>query len=322
LLENDGGVKIVSRKAVGNISFPSLPEGLITRPTLVWLLDAANAGKQKTEVGYLTGGMQWHAEYVALVNDSESQLELGTWVSIDNQTGASYENAVLKLVAGEVQREQHIPVRALAKMEMAADAPQAFSEKSFFEYHLYTLERRATVANNQVKQIALFPPAQVKVAKKYTFEPSRDNGIRVNLEFENRKTNGLGIPLPAGKIRAYKKDSDGAMVFIGEDGIEHTPKDEKVDIHVGNAFDLVAERIQKDRQSIGQRSWEETWETKLRNHKDEPASVTVVERFGVNWKIVSSSHEFRQKDAQTVEFVVPIPKDGETVVDFTVRYSN
>ncbi len=325
LQESDGGIKIVSRNTVDNIAFPSLPQGLITRPTLVWLLDNKKAGKHQTEVGYLTGGIQWHAEYVGVVNEGDTELELAGWVSIDNKSGATYDNATLKLVAGDVHRAQQrlrktYQARVQA-LEMSA-APDGFQEKAFFEYHLYTLQRRATVGNNQVKQISLFPATDVKVEKKYAYDGARDaRKVRVNLEFDNRKTNGLGMPLPGGKVRAYKKDDDGALIFLGEDFIDHTPKDETVRITIGNAFDVVAERTQKKRQSIGKNTWEETWEIKLRNHKKEAVRISVVEHLGSDWEIIRKSHDFQQKDANTLEFAVDVPKDGETILTYTVRYN-
>ncbi len=324
LREDDGGIKIVNMSIVQNMDFPKLPEGLITRPTLVWSVSSQQAGDQQVEVGYLTTGIQWHAEYVGVANKDDSALDLGGWVSIDNHSGASYGNAKLKLVAGDVHRAQESPRRFMRKEMLyqaaVADVEQ-FEEKAFFEYHLYTLQRPATVANNQIKQISLFPSAAVKVQKKYSYDGARDaKKVRVNLEFQNKKEFGLGMPLPRGKMRLYKKDDDAALVFIGEDFIEHTPKDEKVRVNVGSAFDIVGERIQKDRRAIGKNSWEETWEIKLRNHKEEAVEVTVIEHLQMDWEILRKTHEFTKKDASTIEFVVRIPKDGEVVIEYVVRY--
>lgn len=324
LRESDGGIKIVNMGIIENMSFPKLPEGLITRPTLVWTIDCAQAGSHKTEVGYLTEGIQWHAEYVGIVNKDDSILEMSAWVSIDNKSGATYENAKLKLVAGEVHRVQKPPpYPTWQAMEMKTSAvPDQFQEKAFFEYHLYTLQRPATVANNQIKQISLFPSAQVKVAKTYSYDGQRDrNRVRVNLEFKNKKEFGLGMPLPEGKVRVYKKDEDQSLIFIGEDFIEHTPKGEEVKVYIGNAFDIVGERIQKDRKQLSKRSWQETWEIKLRNHKDAAVKVTVIERLNTGWEMVRKSHDYKKKDAQTLEFHVGIPKDGEVVIEYMVRYN-
>ena len=325
LREADGSIKIVNMDIVQNMAFPKLPEGLITRPTLVWSVDCQQAGSHKVEVGYLTSGIQWHAEYVGVTNKDDSLLDLGGWVSIDNKSGATYENAKLKLVAGDVHRarEEWRPYLRKETMvqAMEAAAPQ-FEEKAFFEYHLYTLQRPATVANNQIKQISLFAPAEVKVLKKYSYDGGRDEKkVRVNLEFENRKEAGLGMPLPKGKMRVYKKDDDASLIFIGEDFIEHTPKDEKVRVYVGDAFDIVGERIQKDQRSIGKSSWEETWQIKLRNHKDEPVKVTVIEHLNYDWEILRASHEYTKKDARTIEFEVMIAKDAEVLIEYVVRYN-
>ena len=327
LREKDGGLKIVDRKAVENISFARLPEGLITRPTLIWELRNDQPGTHRTEIGYLTAGMNWHAEYVGISNKDDTKLDISGWVSIDNQCGTGFENAKLKLVAGDVHRA--VPKRERYKatqLRMMAEAatPDGFAEKAFFEYHLYTLQRRATLSNNQTKQISLFPATQVAVQKKYIYHGARQpDRVRVELEFENKKKLGLGQALPKGKVRIYKRDDqDDSLVLVGEDFIDHTAKDEAVRVYVGNAFDIVAERTQKARRSIGKASWEEEWEIKLRNHKRVPVSVTVVETlFGPNWEILRPSHEFVKKNANTIEFPVSVPEDGETLLTYVARFS-
>ncbi len=326
ILKTDGDVvKQISKSNVINIEFPKLPEGLITRPTLVWKLDNNQAGGHSTEVSYLTSAINWHAEYVAVAINDDQKLELNAWVSIDNRSGAAYPEAKLKLIAGEVHRAEEIrPMRAakgmmLEAMDMAA--PQ-FTEKAFFEYHLYTLQRRATINNNQIKQISLFPTAKSDVKKIYTYEPRRsENDVRVNLEFMNSKGNGLGIPLPAGKVRVYKEDpADASLEFIGEDMIEHTPKDEKLRLFLGNAFDIKVERAMTNKVSTGKRSYEETWQVKIRNHKDTDVEVVVIEKFYGFWKVKNTSHTIKKKDATTAEFPVKVPKDQETVLEFTIAF--
>jgi len=325
LRESGGGIKIVRREAVENMAFPKLPDGLITRPTLVWSINCQQAGKHKTEVGYLTNGIQWHAEYVGVANKDDTVLELSGWVSLDNKSGATYENAKLKLVAGDVHRAQDVRPfrrgRGYAEQMTVIDRSQ-FEEKAFFEYHIYTLQRPATVANNQIKQISLFSPTEAKVNKTYSYDGARDQKkVRVNLEFENRKKFGLGMPLPKGKVRVYKRDDDKSLIFIGEDFIDHTPKDEKVRVYVGNAFDIVGERTQKDRKSVGKTSWQETWEIKLRNHKDKAVRVMVIERLSFGWEILRNTHEYKKKNATSIEFVIEIAKDTEVVVEYVVRYN-
>lgn len=324
LRESDGSIKIVSRAVVENMAFPELPEGLITRPTLVWSIACQQAGEHKTEVGYLTNGIQWHAEYVGVTNKDDTVLELSGWVSIDNKSGATYENAELKLVAGDVHRVKDIrPIRRQRQERMALSfAPDQFEEKAFFEYHLYTLQRAATVANNQIKQISLFSPAQVKVNKTYSYDGARDQKkVRVNLEFENKKKSGLGMPLPKGKVRVYKRDDDKSLIFIGEDFVDHTPKDEKIRVYVGNAFDIVGERIQKDRKSVGKNTWHETLQIKVRNHKEEAVRVVVIEHLKFGWEVLRTTHKYKKKDAATLEFEIVVPKDSEVVVEYLVRYN-
>jgi hypothetical protein len=195
-----------------------------------------------------------------------------------------------------------------------------FEEKAFFEYHLYTLTRPATVKDRQVKQLTLFPEADVSVDKIYTYNGSRDaTKVRVNLEFDNSKNNGLGIPLPKGKLRVYKQDQDESLEFVGEDLIDHTPKDEKVRVFLGNAFDVVGEKKQTGSRKITDRSREEMYEIKLRNHKDQAVEVVAVESLRGDWRIIETTHEYRKKDARTVEFPLLVPADEETVLRYTVR---
>ncbi|MDZ7263342.1 MAG: DUF4139 domain-containing protein [candidate division KSB1 bacterium] len=319
-------VKLISRENIANIDFPKLPEGLITRPTLVWKIQNDQPGKHKTEVSYLTSAMNWHAEYVAVSKDDDQRLELSAWVSIDNRSGATYPNAKLKLIAGEVHRvTPAVPMRAMGKAyaleAMDMSVPQ-FEEKPFFEYHLYTLSRPATISNNQIKQISLFPTASTNVKKIYSYEFQRAaEDVRVNLEFVNSKESGLGMPLPAGKVRVYKQDqADGSLEYVGEDMVEHTPKDEKVRLYLGNAFDIKPERAMTNKVSTGKNSYEETYQIKIRNHKDSPVEILVVEKFYGFWEIKRSSHTYKKKDAYTAEFTVAVPKDQEAVLEFTVAY--
>ncbi|MDP3025139.1 MAG: hypothetical protein Q8O10_06355 [candidate division Zixibacteria bacterium] len=328
LREKENSIRIVNRAQVIDLSFPKLPEGLITRPTLVWLLDSKIQGKQKTEVSYLTNGINWHTEYVAVADKDDKNLELSGWVSIDNRSGATYPNAKLKLIAGEVHRVEERVVRPLYKAggEMALGmAPPTFEEKPFFEYHLYTLQFPSTVKDNEIKQISLFPNSSVKVAKIYVYDGAREpKKVKVNLEFMNSKAEGLGMPLPKGKIRVYKVDVDKSMEFVGEDQINHTPKDEKVRVYVGDAFDIVGERTRTNFQKISDNVMEETYQLKLRNHKEEKVEVTVVEHLYpyTNWEILESNFKYEKKDASTIEFNIPLEKNQEQIVNYKVRYSS
>jgi hypothetical protein len=331
LLAHDGagivlntGSNIITLRLTDNLQnfeFPNLPQGLITRPTLLWLVDNQGPVSQKCRISYLTAGISWHAEYVALLAADEKTLELGAWVSLENNSGASFKQARLKLVAGDINRAQAPQRRyAAAKADFQSASPQ-FEEERFFEYHLYTLQRKATVANNEVKQISLFPNTKTDSKKLFTYDgASSGKKVAVQLEFKNEKGSGLGMPLPAGKIRVYKKDEGQSQQFVGEDRIDHTPKDEKVRITLGSAFDIVGERTPKEYKRISDRTQEQTVEVKLRNHKNEGVEIIVVEHLSGDWEIKSKTHEFKKRDAQTVEFRVPVAKDGETVLSYTVRY--
>jgi hypothetical protein len=349
---NDGS--IYSLPAYSSVRFPDLPGGLNTKPTLVWDLQSANGGTQKARVTYQTGGVTWWADYNLIFNEgadaNSGVLDLSAWVSIINQSGATYPDAKLKLVAGDVQRVQPPEdARAYRRevLEMATAAPAAadgFQQKDFFEFHLYTLGRRTTLPNNSTKQIELFDQAKQIPAKKILlyygapapyYYPSpatdRDLGVQANkkvdvyLEFKNDKQFGLGVPLPAGRLRVSKlDDADGSLEFIGEDKIDHTPKDEQVRVKLGSAFDVVGERRQVNFAVDTAAKWvEEEFEIKLRNHKSQPVEVVVKENLyrWSNWKILTKSHNFVKEDARTIDFPVRVEKDGQTTVRYRVRYT-
>jgi hypothetical protein len=231
IIQNDTGVHIVKGEQV---SLPELPEGLITKPTLKWLLDAEKAGTHDMQLSYMTSGLNWEAYYVAVVNNDDTELDLMSWVTLTNNSGASYKNARLKLIAGEVHRVQPQPVPTYAEEERgAAKAPEQFQEEPFFEYHMYTLDRKTDILDNQQKQVTLFEVQNIAVKKEYVFDPGYAYGyqqntgtLKVMLVFENSEDNNMGMPLPAGIIRVYKKDSEGQLQFIGEDSIDHTPREE------------------------------------------------------------------------------------------------
>ena len=312
----------------GHLVLPSLPKEFILKPTLSWLVNSKKEGKQNFQLSYLTSSIQWISDYVATVDDKDQKINLVGWVTIDNRSGAQYENAKLKLVAGDVNRVQNAQpmmvksMRAEAMMMDAGMAPQ-FQEQSFFEYHLYTLQRPATVKNNEMKQIEMMSAQDVPVRKIYKVE----NGSKpqVKLEFDNKKINGMGMPLPKGRVRLYKKDSEGSLQFIGEDQIQHTPKDEKLSLLLGNVFDLAVEREQVNYNQINPgKVWEETWQIKLRNRKEETIQVLVSESLygGREWKIIKNSHPFQKKNAQQIEAVIEVPKGQEVIFNYTVRYNS
>ncbi|MBU7014007.1 MAG: DUF4139 domain-containing protein [Theionarchaea archaeon] len=324
IIQNDSGVHIVKGEQV---SLPELPEGLITKPTLKWLLDAEKAGAHDMQLSYMTSGLDWEAYYVAVVNSDDTELDLMSWVTLTNYSGASYKNARLKLIAGEVHRVQTQVTVAYAEEERgAAKAPDQFQEEAFFEYHMYTLDRKTDVLDNQQKQVTLFETQNISVKKEYVFDPGYTYGyqqnagaVKVMLVFENTAENNMGMPLPAGIVRVYKKDSEGQLQFIGEDSIDHTPKDEKVRIYVGDAFDVVVEKKQTKYNQLGTRGAEISYEVSLRNHKTEDITVTVLDHFWGEWRITESSLDWKQEDAYSAVWYVAVAADGEVTLTYTVR---
>jgi hypothetical protein len=327
LREDDGSLIMLPKIDDYQITVGALPEGLITKPTLVWTLESETSGKQDVELTYQTSGMSWHAEYVAMLNPNDTKIDLKSWVSVNNVSGATYKDANLKLVAGEVNRVQPQPPPGYAydyRKAMASEgAPQQFEEKPFFEYHIYNLQRPTTIADNETKQISLFDANDIKITKKYLYKSGSYNNrgkVAVVVEFENKKDNNLGMPMPAGKVRLYK--SDGSTVeFVGEDMIEHTPKDEKVKLRAGDAFDIVIEETEKDYRKIADKVWEQSYDIKIKNHKEENITVEVERYMGYNWEILDSSLKYDKKDAQNIIFHVPVNKNDETVLSFKVRYT-
>jgi hypothetical protein len=349
IANNDGPILKIGDKLHlnlnGHITLPDVPNDFRAKPTLEWKLLSKKAGAQNCELSYLTGGLGWKADYVLVVNAADDKMDLNSWVTIANTSGGRYENAKLKLVAGDVNRAQapaQPRMMAAREMDYKQASPAAFTEQSFFEYHLYTLQRPTTLANNETKQIEMASAADVPVSKLFVYDGAQnvswagfdefsrsnpdygaqgDKKVSVILEFKNSKENNLGMPLPKGRVRVYKQSNDGALEFVGEDAIDHTPKDETLRIKMGNAFDVVGERTRASFQS-DKKSFQESFVIKLRNHKESAATVRVVEHLyrWSNWKIVESSQKFSKKDAQTIEFEVPVKKDGESIVAYTVKY--
>jgi len=342
VIQTANGIAMVARPDnINQITFEKLPEGLITKPTLVWLVNSDKRMKHLTEVSYLTQGMNWNCEYVTVLDKDDKAIDLDGWVSITNNCGATYEDAKIKLIAGEVKRAvNNIHLGRVAKLDYAMEekSKSQFEEKSFFEYHMYTMQRLATIKNNQTKQLSLLNSTGVPVKKELIFDPSKgknhwwyysDNSetlkeqARVEITFMNSKADKLGMPLPKGNVKVYKKDTDGSLQFIGEDSIEHTPKDEKIRLYIGDAFDVLGERIRKDFRTEGYHTAYETFEIVLRNHKEQDTDIKVVEKLWryTNWDIVSSSVKFEKKDASTMEYLAKVPKNGETKITYTVKYT-
>jgi len=317
----------------GRISFPSVPDNLIARPTLVWMLDN-QAPKQKVEVTYLTRNMSWVADYVFVINDSDTAGDLNGWVTLNNQTGTSYENAKLKLVAGDVQRIQ--PPRGWDEdrdgmLDDKEEAPAQFREESFFEYHLYTLDRPTTLLTNEQKQVSLLEAQGVKVDKKLIFfgaaqyyrsnygQVVSNQKVGVYLDIENKEQNHMGMPLPKGTVRVYKADKAGQKQFIGEDAIDHTPRDEKLRIKMGEAFDVVGDRKQMEWKTFGGCVSESAWEVTLKNHKDTAVDVEVYEPVGGEWTVTQESMPHVKKDANTFTFTPHIEARKDVKITYRVR---
>lgn len=327
VLKTDEGIKILAWNDRMSINVKELPEGLITKPTLIWEIAGAKDGKQTIEVSYLTTGMSWQAEYVGVLDEKASSINLDAWVSVNNKSGATFKNAKLKLVAGDIHRAPSAKMRQrLGKVQefaMAAETPKGFEEREFFEYHIYDLERLTTIRDKQIKQLALFPPATVKSEKKFFYNAMHDaKKVDVRVIFKNEEKAGLGKPLPAGIFRIYQKDKK-SLEFVGEDRIDHTPRNEEVKITVGKAFDLLGERKIVDRKKISQRSERHTIEIELRNNKGkENVSIIVEEYFYYGfWKIEESNFSYQKKDAQHVEFNIPVKANDKTTLRYTLTYS-
>jgi hypothetical protein len=347
LRDSDGA--ITALRDYSAIRFPDLPGGLITQPTLLWDINAASGGTKRARVTYQTGGITWWADYNLIFNEgkgaNDGLMDLAAWVSVINQSGASFDNARLKLVAGEVNRVQ--PGRAVPAVVMkamrTAESDEGFAEKAFDEFHLYTLGRRTTLPNNSTKQIELFERArQIPAKRLLTYDglaapgfaspyTERDPGLAPNtkvaawLEFRNDAKSGLGMPLPAGRVRVARIDpADGSLEFIGEDAIGHTPKDETVRLRLGTAFDVVGERRQMNFSVDSKARWmEESIEIRIRNHKAQAVQVQVREPLyrWSGWKILESSQEYVKDSAQQVHFNVNVAPDAEALVRYRVRYN-
>ncbi len=316
----------------GIVVLPEIPAELIAKPTLICVVENQQ-GEQVLEATYLTTGMSWRADYVVKFRESEGKMNIDGWVTLNNNSGAEYNNAKVKLVAGEVNvvRDQMVSMEALGVRKSMMTAPPPMpEEEAFAEYHLYTLPRRTTIKQNQSKQVSLLSASDVGVKKLYEYRgnvayysskiaPLKNENVDAFLVFKNSEANRLGVPLPEGVIRVYQEDKEGTLQFAGEDRIKHTPKDEEVKLRLGKAFDIVGERVQKDFQKIGPNITESEFEITVRNHKAIDVVVDVVEPMCGDWTIVKSSMEYEKKDAFTVLFHLPVKADSESKVSYRVR---
>ena len=330
------GNEVVTGLSYESIRFPELPENLYERPTLLWTLQNSGARRHKVEASYLASNLSWSADYVLNVGKDETNGDLDGWVTLVNHSGTAFKNAQLQLVAGDLHRVVRLnggdDLRMMEGMVKAASAPAPFQQEAFSEYHLYSLGRRTSIFDQESKQISLLNASRFPLQKVYMVNgqsyyyrtaaqpgaPVKDP-VQVFYKFKNEDKAGLGMPLPAGTIRVYQADSRGGSLFVGEDRIDHTPKDETINLHIGNAFDIVAERKQTDYKRLSDRLYEFEYEITLRNHKDAPITVEVNEPIGGDWEMVSSTYKFTKTAAFAAQFQVPVDKDGTSVLKYRVR---
>jgi hypothetical protein len=340
LANNNGPVWRIGNDIVTGVygetyRFPEVPANLYDRPTLLMTLENSGSPKQKIEASYLASNLSWSSDYVLTVSRDDKAADLDGWVTIINNSGTAFHNAKLQLVAGDLNR---LPAREQYRVaDMAVPAPAAkaagqFVQENFSEYHLYSLGRHTSVEDKETKQISLLEGSGIPVEKLFVVNgqnfyyhnaqnpgsPIKDP-VMVFYKFKNEEKAGLGIPLPAGNLRVYQKDARGGLLFIGEDHIDHTPKDEFISVKIGNAFDVVSERKQTDYKSLGSHLWEMEFEITIRNHKDTPIVVQVNEPIGGDWEMLSSSYKYTKTGAWAAQFDVPVKANGESVLSYRIR---
>ncbi|MCB9851110.1 MAG: DUF4139 domain-containing protein [Phycisphaerales bacterium] len=335
----------------GTPLFPELTDETILKPTLHWKLATDQPGSFDAELAYVTGGMRWDADYNIVAPEKGDRVDLVGWVTMDNQSGRTFDNAHIKLIAGDVNKIQSQTVGGemllYSRASNVSQLGQAVTEKSFDEYHMYTLAQAATLRDRETKQVEFVRAAGVRADRLYVYDgaainPQQYSGwsaenrrsqpdygtqsnpkVWVMLEFENSKANGLGMPLPKGRLRFYRQDDDGRLEFTGEDLIDHTPRDETIRVYTGNAFDITGERTRTNFEVDSKRDQlDESFRIKLRNHKDEPVEVRVVEHLyrWSNWEIKKASDDYVKNDSRTIEFRVSLKPDEEKAITYTAHY--
>jgi hypothetical protein len=339
LADNNGpvwkiGNDIVTGMYTESYRFPEVPANLFDRPTLLMSLENSGGHKQHIEASYLAGNLAWNADYVLTVARDDKAGDLDGWVTLTNNSGTAFRHARLQLVAGDLNRIPAPSAPVPAKMDTLASRANSvqFQQENFSEYHLYTLGRKTSVEDKETKQISLLQGSGVPVEKifvvngqsfyyhnQYSPGSPQKDPVMVFYKFKNEEKAGLGMPLPAGNVRVYQKDSNGGVLFVGEDHIGHTPKDESVTVHIGNAFDVVAERKQTDYKRIDNHTWEMEFEITLRNHKEAPIVVEVNEPIGGDWEMLSSTYKYSKTAAWAAQFHVPVAKDGTSVLKYRIR---
>lgn len=327
------GSEIVTGLPADHYRFPELPDNLFSHPTLVWMLSNRGPRQHDIEVSYLTGGLSWASDYVLTVGRDDRQAALDGWVTLTNRSGTTFRNARLQLVAGDVNRAEGSRQELMDAMRAAA-APEApaFAREAFAEYHLYSLGRRTSVRAEETKQVSLLGAPAVPVAKRFVVEGQRfyyrnarhpgsaiKDAVQVYYTFRNDEASGLGLPLPAGTVRVYQADSAGGTHFVGEDRIDHTPENETISLHVGNAFDIVAERRQTDYRRLADTVWELAFAITIRNHKTAPIRVEVDEPVAGDWEVLEASHRWSKTEAWALRFEVPVAAGGDATVTYRVR---
>ena len=327
------GNEIVTGMRADSIRFPELPDSLYSRPTLIWTLENGGGTNHRVEASYLAGGMSWHADYVLTVGRDDKAADVDGWVTLTNGSGTALKNTRLQFVAGDLNRvNQGLDRSELRDSLREANAAKSMVEETFSEYHLYTLVRKSTINNNETKQLTLLGGTGVPIEKRYVVDgqstyyrnqqhpgaPLKDV-VQVFYQLKNEQKSGLGMPMPAGVVRVYQHDSKGGMQFVGEDNINHTPKDETLNLKIGNAFDVVAERKQIDFQKIASNVYEVEYEITLRNHKTSAVSIEVNEPIGGTWRILNSSYAWTKTDAWAAQFRVPVAADATSVLRYRVR---
>jgi hypothetical protein len=327
------GNEIITGMHADHIRFPELPENLFARPTLIWTLENGGGASHRVEAAYLAGKLSWSADYVLNVGRDDKAADLDGWVTLTNGSGTAFRNAKLQLVAGDLNRVRQVLGRmAMDSQRAEVAAARPMEQEAFSEYHLYTLGRKTTINNNETKQVSLLGGTDVPVRKRYVVEgqafyyhnaqhpgaPLKDL-VQVYYQFKNEERTGLGMPMPAGTVRVYQADSSGGVQFVGEDRITHTPKDETLNLKIGNAFDVVCERNQIDFEKIASNTYEVEYEITLRNHKPAPITVEVNEPLGGTWQMLRSSHAWTRTAAWASQFTVPVAANGNAVLTYRVR---
>ena len=326
--------EIVTGMQADHIRFPELPGNLYSRPTLIWTLDNTGGTRHRVEASYLAGKLSWNADYVLTVARDDKTADIDGWVTVTNGSGTAFNNTKLQLVAGDLNRIRQVvgKLDVLRAQRAAAESPADMVQEAFSDYHLYTLGRKTTINNNETKQVSMLGATAFPILKRYVVEgqnfyyhnihhpgaPIKDV-VQVFYQFKNEERAGLGMPMPAGNVRVYQSDSSGGMQFVGEDRIDHSPKDEAINLKIGNAFDVVCERKQTDFEKIAGNTYEVEFEITLRNHKAVPIAVEVNEPIGGSWRMLQSSHEWTKTSAWAAQFSVPVTPDGTAVLKYRVR---